>query len=186
MSGLRTLIGRLALADEGLSLVEFAFALPILLLLYLGGYQLSDAIACNRKVTIAARAVADLTSQFDTSITPVTAAQIATVLDASAQIMAPYDAANALVRVSEIQIDPTGKPVLVWSQAKNGSKLTDLNTLSVPSQLTSMPNTYLILSQVNYAYTPAVTYGAVGPLSLADAIYMSPRRSQRVDCSDCT
>jgi Flp pilus assembly protein TadG len=56
-------------ADQGgVSAVEFAICLPFIVLLYLGGYQLSDSISAYRKVTAATRTVADLTSQ-STSVT---------------------------------------------------------------------------------------------------------------------
>lgn len=46
-----------ALRDRrGVAMVEFALILPVMLVLYLGGAQLQDGIACNRKVTIATRA----------------------------------------------------------------------------------------------------------------------------------
>jgi Flp pilus assembly protein TadG len=51
---------RLACDARGVALVEFAICLPVLILLYLGAYVISDAITCNRKVTRSARAVTDL------------------------------------------------------------------------------------------------------------------------------
>jgi len=165
---------------RGLAAVEFAFALPILLLMYLGGFQLSDAIACNRKVTITARAVADLTSQYAT-LAP---SDADTILNASAQIMAPYKASNALVRVSEIYVKDASTATVVWSRAVHGQALKAGAPFKIPPSIVT-PDTYLIYSEVNYAYVPPVIYGIVGPLSLSDAIYMTPRISNSVTCNGC-
>ncbi|MBY0304714.1 MAG: hypothetical protein K2W86_06140 [Sphingomonas sp.] len=69
------MLSDLRLNCQGLALVEFALTAPFLILLYLGTYQVNDAVGCNRKVTITARSVADLTSQFAT-VTPASAAAI--------------------------------------------------------------------------------------------------------------
>jgi len=52
------------LADKrGVSAIEFAMLLPLMVTLYLGGAEVSQAIAIDRKMTLVARTLADLTSQ---------------------------------------------------------------------------------------------------------------------------
>src|ERR1700692_1888012 len=48
---------------RGLSAVEFALLLPLMLTLYLGGVEVSNGVAADRKVAITARTVADLASR---------------------------------------------------------------------------------------------------------------------------
>ncbi|MEA1078891.1 hypothetical protein U8M15_28770, partial [Klebsiella pneumoniae] len=74
--------------------------MPVLMTLYLVGNVLSDAIACNRKVTTTARTIADLTSRF----VSVRSSDVSTILAASTQVMAPYNAASASLAVSEVQV----------------------------------------------------------------------------------
>ena len=81
---------------SGTSAVEFAIALPVLILLFTGGFQLSDAVAAYRKVTTTARAMADLTSQYST----VNDTTLDRILNASQQVMAPYASSNATLVVS--------------------------------------------------------------------------------------
>ena len=80
------MIARLARDTRAVTATEFAIVLPFLVAMYLGGYQLSDAISAYRKVTTATRTVADLTSQFPS----VSDAELDTVLAASQQVMTPY------------------------------------------------------------------------------------------------
>ncbi|NDU79348.1 pilus assembly protein, partial [Actinomadura sp. DSM 109109] len=57
---------RLFRDERGIALVEFALSVPLLLLMFIGSYQLTDAISAYRKVTTATRAIADLSSQYTT------------------------------------------------------------------------------------------------------------------------
>lgn len=72
--------------NRGTALIEFTIALPVLLLLFLGGYQLSDAITARRKVTIMTRAVGDMTSQYRA----LTTNELDGLMNGSTQILAPY------------------------------------------------------------------------------------------------
>ncbi|MEG3145829.1 TadE/TadG family type IV pilus assembly protein [Sphingomonas sp. RT2P30] len=170
---------RLRREQRGIALVEFALTAPFLILLYLGTYQVSDAVGCNRKVTITARSVADLTSQYAT----VTSASEATILNASAQIMAPYDTSKATIIVSELYTDNNNVTKIVWSQATG-----TVTPHTAGATFTANPNlvtsgTYSIVAEVTYAYVPAMSFGVVGPLSLGDTIYMRPRISSAVTMS---
>src|SRR5262249_34725949 len=54
---------RFARDKRGISAVEFAMLLPLMVTLYLGGVEVSQAVAIDRKVTLIARTVADLVAQ---------------------------------------------------------------------------------------------------------------------------
>lgn len=165
--------------DRGLALVEFAIAAPVLLLLYLGGWQLSDALACRRKVTITARAVSDLTSQFAS----VTGAQEDSIIAAATQIMAPFSAANATIVVSDLHTDGSGNTTVAWSRASsNATARTQGSSFALPASMVSN-NSDLIYGEVRYAYAPTALYGLTGPVTLADQVYMSPRLSSAVSWS---
>ena len=54
---------------RGASAVEFALIAPLMLGLYIGCVEISDGVAADRKVTLTAGALANLTSQVTTMIT---------------------------------------------------------------------------------------------------------------------
>lgn len=166
----------LAKNDRGVALVEFACVLPVLLLLYLGGAQLTDALACNRKVTIASRAVADLTTQ-NASVTD---AQIQTILNAASKVIAPFTLSSATVQVSELYTDKNGSTRVVWSKNNKGSGYAANASYALPTNI-KVNDSYVVVGQVVYSYQPAVPFKIIGPLTLADTIYMNPRVSNSVD-----
>jgi Flp pilus assembly protein TadG len=160
---------------RGVSAVEFALLLPMMMTLYLGSVEASQGIAANRKVTLATHALADLASQY----TDVTNADMSNVLAAGPAILAPYPTATLQEVVSEISINAQGQATVVWSDTLNGSALTVGQVVSVPASL-AVPNSYLVLSQVQYSYNPTYGYVLTGTMTLHDQIFMRPRQSTSI------
>jgi Flp pilus assembly protein TadG len=163
-------VGRLARDQRGLSAVEFAMLLPLMLILYLGAVEVSQGIAADRKVSLTARTVADLVSQ----VSSIDNAGVANALNAASVVMAPYPASNLVVVVSSVVIDADGSATVAWSESLNGSARAQGSTVTLPAAL-NIPNTSLIWGEAQYSYTPAVGYVISGTL-----IYMRPRLSDQV------
>ena len=167
---------------KGTALIEFAMVLPVTLILYLGGYQIEDAIACNRKVTISTRAAADLIAQNVSGTT--TGSEIDGDLSAAAQVLAPYSANNAVIRITEVATDNNFHTTVQWSRGLNGTGYTKGSVATIPAAM-QLPGTYFLFAEVRYAYTPAANFGFVNAISLYDSVYMLPRNSTSISCSDC-
>jgi Flp pilus assembly protein TadG len=164
------------LADRhGLSAVEFALMLPLMMTLYLGSVEATQGIATNRKVTLTAHALADLASQY----TDITNADMSNVLAAGSALIAPYSAANLHEVVSELSINSQGQASVVWSDTLNGTALTVGQLVSIPASL-AVPNSYLVLAQVSYSYNPTYAYVMTGTLTLQDQFYVLPRQSTSI------
>jgi Flp pilus assembly protein TadG len=59
-AALRRRLLRCVQDERGVSAVEFALLLPLMVTLYLGGVEISQGLTIDRKVTLVARTVADL------------------------------------------------------------------------------------------------------------------------------
>jgi Flp pilus assembly protein TadG len=164
---------RLGRDQRGVSAVEFAMLLPLMLTLYLGAVEISQGVGIDRKVTLTARTVADLASQ----VTTISSSDMSNILAASSSVIIPYDPTQLKVTVSQVTIDANSNATISWSCTLNGSKQSGSTT--VPSAL-SAPNTSLIWGQVSYSFTPVVGYVITGTLNLSDQIYMRPRLSTSV------
>jgi Flp pilus assembly protein TadG len=167
---------RLARDERGVSAVEFAMLLPLMLTLYLGAVEISQGIAADRKVTLTARTVADLVSQ----TTSINNAEMLNSLNASSAVMAPYPVGNLKVTVTSVKIDAQGKATVDWSDSFNGTPRAKGSSVTVPTAL-NVPNSWLVWSEVQYAYTPTIGYVISGTLTLKDQIYMRPRLSDSVN-----
>jgi Flp pilus assembly protein TadG len=174
-SGWSRVIARFLHNCRGVSAVEFALLLPLMVTLYLGTVEISQGVGIDRKVTLVTRTVADLASQ----VSSINNSDMTNMLTASSAVIAPYDATKLKVVVSAVSVDGTGVAKVAWSDTLNGTKRTVGSTLTLPTAL-NVNNTQLILSEVTYDYTPTIGYVISGTLTLAGKIYMRPRLSDTV------
>lgn len=179
---MRAVARRFAADTRGLALIEFALVLPFMLLLYLGGVQLSEAMACNRKVAVATRALVDLAAQSVSGVT--SAKEVDGDLKAALIVLQPYQSSNAQAKITEVYTNSSAQTSVVWSRAVNTTAYVKGATVTIPSNL-KVAGTYLLLSEISYAYTPPVTYDLVKPLTFGSNIFMLPRNTSSVSCSDC-
>lgn len=106
---------------RGAVIVEFAFALPVLVLMYTGGVYLSDMVGCKRKVTVATRSLVDLVSR---TMSPTIiyndplSANAKSHLSASAVVLTPYKLDKAAERISLIRVCDATHAYVVWTQAQ--------------------------------------------------------------------
>jgi Flp pilus assembly protein TadG len=169
------LAGSLRRDEQGVSAVEFAMLLPLMLTMYLGTVEISQGISADRKVTLTTRSVADLVSQ----VSSINNSDMSNSLNAAATVMAPFSSTNLKVVVSSITIDATGKATVAWSDTLNGTARSKGSTVTLPTAL-NIANSSLIFSEVQYAYKPAIGYLISGTMTLKDQIYMRPRLSDTV------
>jgi Flp pilus assembly protein TadG len=161
--------------NSGIAAVEFAMIVPLMLVLFFGTVEFSSGLAIDRKVTVMARTLSDLTSQN----VSVTTAQLTNFRNAGAGIMTPYDAVPVKSTITELYVDPATKIARVqWSvgDAARGAG----STVAIPAAL-QVGGTYLIYSEVSYKYVPVVGYVmAKAGINLSDFTYTRPRQSSCV------
>jgi Flp pilus assembly protein TadG len=165
-------IVRFAQDRRGVSAVEFAMLLPLMVTMYLGAVEITQGVAIDRKVTLTTRTVADLASQVST----ISNTDMTNILNASSSVIAPYDASKLKVTISEIDIDASGNAKIAWSDTLNGTARAAGSTVTVPTAI-NIASTSLIWSEVSYSYKPTIGYVVTGTLQLSDQIYMRPRLS---------
>jgi len=175
---------RLAIAGffedrSGIAAIEFAMVVPLMLVAFFGTVEFSSGLAVDRKVSLVARAIANVTSQG----TQATNADLTNYFLAGNKIMTPYAVPN--MTISELYIDPSsGNARVQWSQGSAPRGVGSVVAIP-PSLIARNPNTnainpsqYVIFSEVNTLYTPAVGYVmAPSGVTLSDTAYAIPRQS---------
>jgi Flp pilus assembly protein TadG len=160
---------------RGISAVEFAMLLPLMVTMYLGVIEVSKGVAIDRKVTLTTRTMADLASR----VTSINNSDMNSLLNASAAVIAPYQSSPLKIVLSAVTIDANGNAKIAWSDTLGGSKRSVGSTVTLPAVL-NVPNTQLIWSEVSYLYNPTFGYVLTGNLNLSDQIYMRPRLSDTI------
>jgi len=160
------------LADgRGLAATEFAVVVPLMLVMFFGTVEFSSAVAIDRKVTLMARTLSDLTSQS----TSVGDTDMTNFFAASTGIMTPYATSPVSATITELYVDPSTLQAHVqWS--KGSVPRTQKSAVTIPTTL-AVGGTYLIFSEVSYVYTPSVGYALKSAITLSDVAYTRPRQS---------
>jgi Flp pilus assembly protein TadG len=173
--------------SSGIAAIEFAMIVPIMLLMFFGTLEFSSGVAVDRKVTLIARTLADLTSQ----ATSVADTDLINFFTASISILTPYSPTPTHATISEIYVDSNNIAKIQWSKTATipgGSTQAvlatppdrnpgDIVTGLVPPKLL-VKQTSLIFSEVKYLYKPTVGYKmAPSGVNLSDVAYSRPRQS---------
>ena len=162
---------------SAIAATEFAVIVPIMLVLFFGTLEFSSAVAVDRKVTLMARTLADLTSQSPPA--GIADTDISNYFAASNGVMTPYSTAPVNAIISELYVDPNSLQVRVqWSKAYQGGTARAVSsTVTIPTAL-AIAGTYLIFSEVSYLYTPTIGYVmAKSGINLSDVAYSRPRQA---------
>ena len=163
-------------ADDGAALLEFALIVPALLVVYLGGYQASQAVAVYRKTADTTVELANVAAQYTT----MSNADVMSVMNASSQVMYPYNTSSLAIVLSEIATDTNGKATVQWSVPNsNGTALAKNSTVNLPAGM-AMPSTFYMLVNTSYQYTPWANFGFSNPVNMKSQIYMLPRESASI------
>lgn len=183
----RKLVARFERNNSGLAGIEFAFILPVMLVMLFGMIDAASGVAVKRKVTLTARSLSDLVSRGAS----VTDTDVKNFFGLGSAIMSPYSVSPATTmtqKLTQLSVDASKNVKVVWSKSGtfSGSTVTlgagyspGASVTTVPADLL-VPNTYLIWSEVSYGYTPITGY-IVGnvTLPLYEQTFTRPRQS---DC----
>jgi Flp pilus assembly protein TadG len=166
-------IRRLLRDRRGVSAVEFALLAPVMIALYLGCVEVSDGVSADRKVTLTAAALANLTAQ----VTTISTSDMSNILNASTAIIAPYSTSNLAITVSCLNIDSKQKATVMWSATLNGTARAtgSVYTFASSTAALDVASTQLVLAEATYSYTPIIGNALTGMITLSDRMFMSPR-----------
>jgi Flp pilus assembly protein TadG len=178
-------VGRLADDRSGIAAIEFALLFPVLAILFLGSYEVSDLLLHYLKLQAAAETAADLVSQ-----TPVNTYlessgsssgwDFTNITNAVEQVMTPFPTSSLEVAYASITYS-TGTPVIDWHTEVNGAPAITLSSLpnSVSAATlgneTSGSTDSFVVVQLTYPYTSPVQYLLKSTLTLTEAAFNRPR-----------
>jgi Flp pilus assembly protein TadG len=165
---------------RGVAAVEFALIAPVMVLLYCGLVELTQALIAERKTNHVASAIGDLTTQADT----VSTTDIADIFSVGNTIMSPFPTGSLQMRLTSITADASGTPKVVWSRGSGGmSALGVGGTATIP--LTLAAGDSIVMAETKYQYNSVLHYVLPSALNYNEAYYLRPRRSDSVTCPTC-
>jgi hypothetical protein len=176
---LAMLVKRFRYETRAVAAVEFAFVMPIMLLLLIGTIELSSGVSVNRKLARLSSTISDLITQSQT----LTSSDVEAIIDVSAQVMYPYTDHVKIV-LAGIAIENDVAKV-VWSRSRpTGHQLQEGTIYAVPSQI-RINGSFLVVAKVSTEYKPSfgwASYNHANGVSFNDSaipmqeeIFLRPR-----------
>lgn len=184
---------RFGRARSGVAAVEFALLVPVMMTVWVGMVVATDALNADKKVTILARTLADMTTQ----MVAVSQGDMDSIFQATESVIWPHPSTGLGMRVTAIDIDGNGKAFVDWSVVPSNSGLrgsygatarcTEVKTL--PAGL-KVARTYVVFAEVEMNYQASVATQVVnelfggafsgGKVKMGDSLYMRPRQTNKV------
>ncbi|TPI14936.1 pilus assembly protein [Mesorhizobium sp. B4-1-3] len=199
LRGISAKVERFCRDRRGVAAIEFAFIVPVLLIMYFITMEASQAIETSKKVSRIGSMVADLVTQQQT----VVKANLDAMMKIGKSTLQPYNRSDPKIIITAIQMsdDATPTVTVAWSRKLVGTTYSadtkPGDTTTVPSTL-RIRNTFLIRVESDLGYTPVIAWDgknaqqqSAGLLStfshinMSETYYLRPRRSPTIPCGDC-
>ncbi len=169
-------VRRGASAKEGSAVIEAAIILPVLVMMFLGMVEFSQAFAAKRRVQNVASATADLVAQTSS----VTTSDLNDIASIGAQLMLPFSSTGVALTITSVAEDTQGNITVQWSCS--------WSTLSSSANCTGSGATYkglpagllsagqsVIIGTASYLYRPTIGEFLTGGLTFSSTTYCRPR-----------
>lgn len=182
---------RLGRSKDGIAAVEFGLIVPIMMILFIGVIEVSQAITVDRRVAQVASSTGDLVSRQKT----LTTATLNGYMDIITQLMAPYSETPLKLTIANVYAT-TAAPdtyLVCWhyhrgNNAANAATAGLTNggsyTPGIPTGLVA-GGTSVVAVTVSYNYTPIILFNAAwsfldSGITLTDTHYVKPRLSSSI------
>ena len=171
--------GKLRRDKSGVAAIEFAMIVPIMVMLFFGTVEFSQALTVDRRVAQIASTMADLMAQYDSLSTT----QIDNIHTVAKSLILPYDETPLKVGVWNLKKTGTAQPIATGGKAYAGAVNRQGQTYAetVPPGLLDDQATgvdvCVVMSEVEYAFTPTIGQWLTNGITLREKFYLKPRKS---------
>lgn len=165
---------------RGVSAVEFALIAPILLMLYFGMAELTQAMMAQRRLAHIASSIGDLVAQN----TQLTNARRDDIFKIGTIIMAPFPTSTLRMCLVSISSDSSGRDTVNWSEPYNShascpAQNTVLGSTVIPAGVLPASQS-VIMAKASYSYTSPVRFILPATLNFNRTFYLRARKSETV------
>ena len=173
----RLRVAELRADQSGVSAVEFALLLPLLIMIYFGLAETTQMLLADRRISQVAFSVGDLVSRTD----QIDDAQMTDILTVARVIMDPFPVSTVMgIRVTSIAVAPNGRASVVWSDANGTLEAYATGTPMTIDGNRVDPGETVVLSEVRYLYRGVSSMILADGGTLNAQFYLKPRKSDRV------
>jgi Flp pilus assembly protein TadG len=162
---------------RGVSAVEFALILPVLMIFYFGMAELTEAMMAQRRLSHLTASIGDVVAR-DQKFTD---ARRDDVFSVGNVLMAPFPTATLRMCIVSIASDAAGKDVVVWSEKSNAPANCPAANAIVDIPPSVLPaGQSVIMSKASYDYDSVFKLIIPQTMTFRRTFYLRPRLSDQV------
>ena len=156
--------------EDGLAAVEASFIFPIMLALFLGVFDVGNAIITNQKTVRASQVVADLIARGSS----VSNSDLEEAVEAGRLAFEPLNSSSYGVDIVSVRFDDDENAEIVWRETRNMTALPD--ALSRVESLAASDEGVVMVA-VHYEYVPTFGQMVIDAFDMQEVAFSRGRRT---------
>lgn len=173
---------------RGIGAIEFAIIAPLLVMAYVGAFEISVGVSASRKVNRASAMVSELIARESST----NKATLDTMEDLTGRVMAPFpiNVTGYSLKITGIAIDADGKATVAWSRDDKASRPYVVGAVvtlpgSMEAKNTFIVRTELVVPHKVLLMMPALSSSMLKSVDLNKTSYFGLRKGEKITCADC-
>jgi Flp pilus assembly protein TadG len=186
---------------QGIAAVEFALIVPIMMLMFIGAVEMSQAVTADRRTSQVASTTGDLVARIDSDITQ---AEVLDIAKVGSYLMNPFTSSTLTINLSVVTSTAASatntserwRCNFVGSNPGTINCTCPLTAYAIPAGLISTSDG-VVIADVQYNYQPLLfdffmksAKGGSGVYALKEKLYVKPRaicpKLKRTDGATCS
>lgn len=171
---------------KGTGAIEFAIIAPLLIMAYIGCFEISVGFNVARKVSRASSTVADVLTQMPS----VDKAALDGMKAVAMSVMSPFETTQYTLKMTGIKMTAPGLGVVTWSYDQDGTAPYKAGSVvTMPSDISAI-NTFIVRSELVVPheillFAPGVAKNTLNTVDISKTSYFRQRVGTEIKCGDC-
>ena len=188
------LLRRLVSDRRGVGAIEFAIVVPVLVMTYIGAFEITMGVTASRKISRASANVSDLLTRNDTT----NKATLDAMKEVTKSVVAPFSQGRYSLKITGIAVNDAGKATVAWSRGWARDTAAGAEVVSTPykkgdsitlPQENAAKGSFLVRTEFSMAHPILLMAPSLSPdyreITLGKTSYFRQRKGNEITCSDC-
>jgi Flp pilus assembly protein TadG len=186
--GLKAKLVHLGRDRSGVGAIEFAILFPILVMLYIGAFEITIGLSVSKRASRAAGSIADLVTQQK----DVTRSSLTDIASVAGAIFTPFATTGMQIKLTGITIDTGANAKVLWSWANDAATVpypANSPVTGIPAEM-QKADSFLVRADLSipyqlFAFGPSFLPGDLQQITIHRTYYYRQRQGDDVACGDC-
>lgn len=183
------------IADRrGVGAIEFAIVAPLLIMTYIGAFEVTVGVTVARKVARASSNVSDLLTRSETT----NKATLTAMKEVTRAVVAPFKQEYYVLKMTGVAVDAAGNATVAWSRQwsrvrgtaseSESTPYTNGTAVTLPSNVESK-DSFIVRTEFEMKHpillmAPNLS-SRLNEITLGKTSYFRARQGKKITCSDC-